>query len=436
MEVKLKDNELQGKNDLELSPCLDDVLDKLEGEGYGVWPYNDSNRGLGFTVYSAKKKITNDNEVYYFLRVDLARSTIYVYKTFNPNVLDGKEVNSIGYPRGMENTPMFYNLIHNIIDKFVPSNTVIDYKESLDEGLTTNAFNPEGKETTYGRFKIINNGGVYTLVNRKGNALKISNARSFDDVKKEIDNELSKGAIFVPKFYYEDLDETLSDEEMSLLDKVDAFIIRLYKLRQDSIKEEGEFGVGNLLFKEFRNLGYLDTLKKLKVKLQSKDMCLEDIKEALLLEKGTDYKKQASKIISNSGLFDEETSTKIIDGLFRQDIHAFNHAPAWLEKYLKGIARMLVEYCNGDKSKAEGFLTECPGVFEQYLTWVKENREKVGTQLDDEFVNKLSYKEVKDKVEELQQELEKKSKDELSKMKFTNKSDYTLVPIDSLCSCS
>ena len=155
------------------------------------------------------------------------------------------------------------------------------------------------------------------------------------------------------------------------------------------------------------------------------------VREELLLEKGTDYKKQAIKIISNSGLFDEETSTKIIDGLFRQDIHAFNHAPAWLEKYLKGIARMLVEYCDGDSSKAQQFLTECPSEFEYYLTWVKQNREKLGNQLDDEFVNNLTYEQVKEKNNKIRDEIDAKSKDELSKMKFSDSSNYTLVPIDS-----
>ena len=60
------------------------------------------------------------------------------------------------------------------------------------------------------------------------------------------------------------------------------------------------------------------------------------------LTEGTRYDEQAAKIIADSGLVDLDTSKKIIQGLFTQDIHAFNHSPNWLEKYLKGIARMLV----------------------------------------------------------------------------------------------
>ena len=190
------------------------------------------------------------------------------------------------------------------------------------------------------------------------------------------------------------------------------------------------FGVFNLdqvdiVDTDFEDESTLETLSPMDESLKP------NLREELLLEKGTDYKKQAVKIISNSGLFDEETSTKIIDGLFRQDIHAFNHAPAWLEKYLKGIARMLVEYCDGDKSKAQQFLTECPSEFEYYLTWVKQNREKIGNSLDDEFVNNLTYEQVKEKNNKIRDEIDAKSKDELSKMKFSNNSNYTLVPIDS-----
>ena len=190
------------------------------------------------------------------------------------------------------------------------------------------------------------------------------------------------------------------------------------------------FGVFNLdqvdiVDTDFEDESALETLSPMDESLKPR------VREELLLEKGTDYKKQAVKIISNSGLFDEETSTKIIDGLFRQDIHAFNHAPAWLEKYLKGIARMLVQYCDGDKSKAQQFLTECPSEFEYYLTWVKQNREKIGNSLDDEFVNNLTYEQVKEKNNKIRDEIDAKSKDELSKMKVSNSSNYTLVPIDS-----
>lgn len=63
-------------------------------------------------------------------------------------------------------------------------------------------------------------------------------------------------------------------------DRIDDFIEDLYDLRKDSIAKDGEYGIGNLVFKEFRNLGYLDNLKEIKNKLKSKELSLEELEEA------------------------------------------------------------------------------------------------------------------------------------------------------------
>lgn len=159
------------------------------------------------------------------------------------------------------------------------------------------------------------------------------------------------------------------------------------------------------------------------------------LKEARILTEGTKYDKQAAKILADSGLFDAETSENIINALFREDIHAFVHAPNWLEKYLKGIARMIVEEAKGDKNKAREFLMECPSVFDEYLTWIRETRDKIEDQkekekLDAEFVNNMHYQDVKDTLEDIQAQRDEQSRQELANMKF-KQSDYTLVPIDS-----
>lgn len=73
----------------------------------------------------------------------------------------------------------------------------------------------------------------------------------------------------------EELEEDLNTQEQKQLDEIDNLVNDLYKLRQQSIQQDGEFGVGNLVFKEMRNMGYLDNLKEIKRKLQSKDMSLE-----------------------------------------------------------------------------------------------------------------------------------------------------------------
>lgn len=53
----------------------------------------------------------------------------------------------------------------------------------------------------------------------------------------------------------------------------------LYLLRKDSISTDGEYGVGNLVFKEFRNRGYLDNLKQLMVDETSKELSLEHLSQ-------------------------------------------------------------------------------------------------------------------------------------------------------------
>lgn len=67
------------------------------------------------------------------------------------------------------------------------------------------------------------------------------------------------------------LRESINSEEIK------TFIDDLYKLRKDSVKDEGEFGLGNLVFKEFRNRGYLDKLKTLAKDLRGKELSLENL---------------------------------------------------------------------------------------------------------------------------------------------------------------
>lgn len=69
---------------------------------------------------------------------------------------------------------------------------------------------------------------------------------------------------------YFELEHNIMDEKI-----IDKFIEDLYDLRKDSIANDGEYGLGNLVFKEFRNLGYLDHLKEIKRKEIEKDLSLE-----------------------------------------------------------------------------------------------------------------------------------------------------------------
>ena len=142
------------------------------------------------------------------------------------------------------------------------------------------------------------------------------------------------------------------------------------------------------------------------------------------------YDAQAAKILEQSGLVSLQQAKRIIQFFRTQYLHAFFYAPAWLEKYLKGIARILVEESNGDKEKFLALISDARNVFESYLIWVVGNRELVGAQIDDNFVNHMSYEALQAEVKRIQIELDNFSNQRLSTMHFTT-SDYTLVPISS-----
>lgn len=69
--------------------------------------------------------------------------------------------------------------------------------------------------------------------------------------------------------------EDLTDIEAEQLEEIENYIEDIYLLRRGSIRAEGEYGVGNLVFKEIRAHGYLDSLKELKSELKAKALSLE-----------------------------------------------------------------------------------------------------------------------------------------------------------------
>lgn len=68
------------------------------------------------------------------------------------------------------------------------------------------------------------------------------------------------------------------------IDKVNDSINTLYMIRKNSINVNGEFGIGNQLFKEIRNKGFLDKLKDKRMELLSKSLSLESLTENFLFE--------------------------------------------------------------------------------------------------------------------------------------------------------
>ena len=62
------------------------------------------------------------------------------------------------------------------------------------------------------------------------------------------------------------------------IEDIDDYIDNLYKLRQEGLLKGGEYSKENLIFKEIRNLGILQTLKDQKTELENKEMSLEESK--------------------------------------------------------------------------------------------------------------------------------------------------------------
>ena len=69
-------------------------------------------------------------------------------------------------------------------------------------------------------------------------------------------------------------DESL--ENNAKLNAINELIDELYVMRQESIMKDGEYGVGNLVFKTLRNEGLLQKLKDLKTKVEEQELSLEE----------------------------------------------------------------------------------------------------------------------------------------------------------------
>ena len=77
--------------------------------------------------------------------------------------------------------------------------------------------------------------------------------------------------------------KNMYDSAMNSKDGMEATMLvnDLYLLRRNSLSTDGEYGVGNLIFKEFRNNGWLDNLKDLSNEYKSETLTLEQLNESL-----------------------------------------------------------------------------------------------------------------------------------------------------------
>lgn len=67
-------------------------------------------------------------------------------------------------------------------------------------------------------------------------------------------------------------------------DNINNLIDKLYVIRKQSIMADGEYGKGNQLFKEIRNLGLMDQMKDKLKELKSNDLTLESMDISRMME--------------------------------------------------------------------------------------------------------------------------------------------------------
>ena len=110
--------------------------------------------------------------------------------------------------------------------------------------------------------------GIYSVLQncwikfptKQNNNIKLSN----------IDELLNK--------YVSKIDTIFKQNDTVTLEEVTDIINNIYMLRKNSLSKSGEYGKGNLVFKQLRNLGYIEKLINLQNKLISKELSLEHLK--------------------------------------------------------------------------------------------------------------------------------------------------------------
>ena len=167
--------------------------------------------------------------------------------------------------------------------------------------------------------------GIYSIQN--DDWIKEPEAGTIPEVNQE---EINK-AVKPWENRYKTLIKNIDVEKETDEAEIEKYITEIYKLRHAGLAEGGEYSVGNLVFKEIRNKGYLDELKELKNKVIANNLSiLEAYKGRLSGKELNDYRIEISKItnypvlIQENGLFEisnvKEEDFRFIQSLLgRQD---------------------------------------------------------------------------------------------------------------------
>ena len=123
-------------------------------------------------------------------------------------------------------------------------------------------------------------------------------------------------------------------DEIKTIEEVDNAIDEIYKERQSSILKDGEYGIGNLLFKEIRNCGLLKSLKDRKIELEN---------EAMSLTEESIFKKAKNAI--GDLIYDDEVEEDVFDiSEHKKNLLHIMNTYSDYSKAIDACLRYLVDY--------------------------------------------------------------------------------------------
>ena len=156
----------------------------------------------------------------------------------------------------------------------------------------------------------VNSNGIYSVMNREW--IKKPEKTSIPEIDNdELNTELSKWEEEYYNIKKKAEESTEDSQHLEVVELITNFIEDIYDLRRMSIADDGEYAIGNLVFKEFRAKGLLDEAKDLKNSELSKAMSLkENLKEALDLK----HIDSIEKLLKLKGLVEEDGTYSVEDG--------------------------------------------------------------------------------------------------------------------------
>ena len=157
-------------------------------------------------------------------------------------------------------TYTLYPIDANYLEKKL-NNIIIKYCGNKEKIIKIN--NPSEKNLKEARQQTaLKSNGVYSVMNNSW--IKEPVAEDIPEINQD-DFE---------KLFNKWEDSYFKIKENPTKESIENFIEDIYDLRKTSIANDGEYGLGNLVFKECRNLGYLDSLKDIKKEIVNKELSL------------------------------------------------------------------------------------------------------------------------------------------------------------------